>query len=330
MFRNVRLYRLNGDWPDSESALSEALARAAFKPCGAYTEHSAGWESPTGDPAGPLCRRVAGADLLRLRSQSRVLPAAAVEEALEERVDDYRRRMAQEPSRRERRRLKEQTRDELLPKALLKSDRTSGFCLVAEGVIGVDTASESRAERFLDHLRSALGALDIAPLSFRRPVSRLLNEIFLGKAPRPFALGHECRMQDAADVRATLRCSAMDLTDPTVRKHVADGMTLTHLGIEVGHALSCVLDQNAVIGKLKLAGEEETADEAGAEDPLALLDARFVLLTGTLRQLIDALERRLGAPDGDGAAPAAPAAPIDRKEVEAAAAETAAEAAGGL
>jgi recombination associated protein RdgC len=299
MFRNLRLYRFAGPWPESESELSDALRTAAFRPCGAYAERSAGWESPTGDPDGALCRRVAGADLLRLRSQSRLLPASAVTEALEQRLEEYRQRTGQEPTRRERRRLKEQTRDELLPKALLKSDRLRGFCLVHERLIGIDTLSETRAELFLDHLRSALGGLDVAPLSFARPVSRLLNEIFLGRAPRPFTLGRECRMQDPADVKATVRCVDLDLTDPTVRNHVKEGMIVTQLAVEIGQAFRCVLDDKGVIAKLGFPGADETEEEAQDEDPLARLDAELVLLTGTVRELVETLERLLGRDEAE-------------------------------
>src|SRR5690606_5837256 len=115
MFRSVRFYSITSPWPDSEQALAEKLAAAAFKPCGPYSERSAGWEPPAGD-GGLLARRVAGADLLRLRSQTRVLPAAAVNEALELRIEEYRAKMREEPGRRAKRKLKEQTRDELLPK----------------------------------------------------------------------------------------------------------------------------------------------------------------------------------------------------------------------
>lgn len=293
MFRSVRFYRLNSPWPESEQQLSEQLSTAAFRPCGSYSERSSGWEPPTGDQDGMLSRRVDGADLMRLRSQTRLLPAAAIDEALEERLDEYRERMQQEPGRREKRRLKEQTRDELLPKALLKSERTSGFVIGSDQIVAINTLSESRAERFLDHLRAPLGSLEVAPLSFKRSVGDLLTQIFLGEAPRGFVLGHECRMQDPSDTKATVRCVDMDLADASVRKHVKDGMRLTHLGVEFGNMLSCVIDQNGGISKLKFAGmdaKEEMADE----DPLARLDAEFVLLTGTMRQLLAALTQALG------------------------------------
>jgi hypothetical protein len=43
MFRNVRFYNLNDDWPESEELLSQTLESAAFSPCGPLTERSNGW-----------------------------------------------------------------------------------------------------------------------------------------------------------------------------------------------------------------------------------------------------------------------------------------------
>ena len=63
-----------------------------------------------------LARRLNGADLIRLRSQSRVLPPSVINEELEARIEDYRKRMKEDPSPREKRRLKAERRDELLPK----------------------------------------------------------------------------------------------------------------------------------------------------------------------------------------------------------------------
>lgn len=302
MFRNVRFFRLGSPWPESGEALSGKLSTATFQPCGAYAEHSSGWESPTGDSEAGLSRRVEGADLLRLRMQTRLLPAAAVEDALEARLEEYRRRMQEEPSRRERRKLKEQTRDALLPKALVKSQRTSGFVIASERIVALDTLSDARAEQFLERLRTPLGRLDVTPLAFRHPVGNLLMRIFMGDAPHGFALGSECRMCDPADAKATIRCADVDLTGASVRRHVTEGMQLTHLGIEFNNVMRCTLDHTGAISKLKLIGMD-VEDDAGSEDPLARLDAGFALLTGTMRQLLRALEKALGGYDDETAAP---------------------------
>jgi recombination associated protein RdgC len=292
MLRSVRFYSVSTPWPDSEQALSERLAAAAFKPCGAYTERSSGFEPPWGSDDAPLARRVGGADLLRLRIHVRILPAAAVSEALEVRLAEYRERTQEEPGRRTKRKLKEQTRDELLPKALLKSARTTGLFLLGENVLAIGTASEARAEHFIETLRAALGKLDVKPLAFARPIDQVLTRVFGGDPPAQFALGRECRMRDRSDLKSQVRWSEIDLTHANVRRCVKDGMELTHLGVEFGGAMSGVLDTTGTIGKLKLLGLDESADDA-AEDPLARFDAELTLLGGTLRQLVTTLRRAL-------------------------------------
>lgn len=293
MFRNARFFNLSGGWPDSEAKLDEALATVSFTPCGPLTEKSYGWEAPVETPDGRLCRSVGGADIVQLRTQSRLLPTAAINEAVEQRVEEFRERMGEPPGPRERRRLKLETRDNLMPKALLRSERTRGFLLRSESVLVIDAASPTKTERFVEFLRASLGKLDVSTLEYRRPVGDLINRIFLGDALPGIALGRECRMQDPAEAKATVRFADMDLTDANVRKHVRDGMRLTHLGIEFNNIMSCVIDENGGLGKIRLVGVDasEASDE---EDPLTRFDAQLVLLSGTLRELLATLGKALG------------------------------------
>ena len=119
MFRNLRFYRVTSPWPESEEKLSEMLSTNAFTPCGSFTERSAGWEAFGDNEDEPLCHRLNGADLFQLRTQSRVLPVAAINEALEDRLAEFRSRMELEPTRSEVRRLKEETRDKLRPTSIV-------------------------------------------------------------------------------------------------------------------------------------------------------------------------------------------------------------------
>ena len=292
MFRNVRFFRLENEWPENEEALSQALEKSAFTPCGPLTERSSGWVPVYPDAGDLLARRLNGADLIKLRSQSRVLPPSVINEELEERIEAFRDRMQEAPSPREKRRMKAEARDELLPKAMLKSDRIWGFVDLKEKIIGIDAAQSSVAERFLRRLRAAFGDLNIRPLQFRQPVNELLTGIFLGGAPEQFSVGRECRMQDAGDASSIVRWTDFDLSDKTIRNHVADGMRLTHLAIEYDNVLSCVIDENGVISKLRFLGMDDDTDDS--HDPLARLYAEFVLITGTLRLLVADLKKLLG------------------------------------
>lgn len=293
MFRNLRFYRITSPWPETEQELSDLLSARVFSPCGAFSERSAGWEAPGSGGETSLCRRLNGADLLQLRTQSRVLPAAAIKEALEERVAEYRARMEQEPPRGELRRLKEQTRDELLPKALVKSERSRACFIHAESLLAIDVATMTKAEWFLDHLRSCFARFHCMPLSFNSPAGDLLRRIFLGESPLGFSLGHECRMQALLDSKSIVTWRDIELTDPPIRQLLTEGMKLTHLGLGFDEVLNCVVSEDVTISKLRFI-EGEAVDTFDGEDPQARLDADFVLLTGTVRRLIEELKKLLG------------------------------------
>jgi recombination associated protein RdgC len=298
MFRNLRLYRVSGDWPKSEEELSNQLENVPFKPCGSFSERSAGWEAPVAELPESLARRVAGADLIRLRSQTRLLPAAAVNEALEERLAEFGERVQRPPSRKEKRDLKDEVYAELLPKALLKSDRIWGLFLNSEQVLAVDTASETQAERFLDTLRSAFGSLPLTPVGFGEPVSKLLTAVFLGGGPTGFEAGRECRMLDPSAGSASVSWQDIDLSDPSVQKHVRDGLKLDRLALEFEDIASLVLDQECVIRKLKLIGMDRVEDgDPLDEDPIGRQDAELVLVAGVVTRLLGALKRQLGGYD---------------------------------
>lgn len=292
MFRNLRLYRLDTDWPDSERAISEKLEEAAFEPCGPLTDKSSGFVPVAPEGEELLARRVNGADLVRLRTQSRIMPMSAVNEELEARIDEFTKRTGEAPSAREKRRLKAETKDELLPKAMLRSDRTWGFIDPKHKIVGIDSAQAAAAERFLRRLRAPFGSLNSRPLGFARPASEVLTKIFLGEQIGNFSLGRECRMRDPSSSKSSVRWTDFDLTESSIRHHVADGMQLTHLGVVYDNVMSCVIDEDGVMTKIRFLGmDDEAADD---DNPLTRLDAEFVMLTGTLRHMLADLTKALG------------------------------------
>ena len=292
MFRNLRFYRVTSPWPDSEERLSEILSDNTFSPCGSFAERSAGWEAPGGNESDPLCRRLNGADLLQLRTQSRVLPVAAINEALEERVTEFRARMELEPTRAEVRKLKEETRDKLLPTALVKSERNRACFIHSESLLVIDVGTLAKAEWVIDQLRACFDEFYCTPLTFNNAPADLLTGIFMGDSPLGFSLGRECRMQDVKDLKSIVTWRDFELSDHSIRQHVVEGMRVTHLGVGFDNVMTCVIDQEAVISKVKFI-EGETVDQWG-EDPQAKMDSDFVLLTGAIRRLVEDLKKLLG------------------------------------
>jgi recombination associated protein RdgC len=292
MFRNLRFYRVTSPWPDSEEKLSDILSTNAFTPCGSFAERSAGWEAFGNNEDSPLCRRLNGADLFQLRTQSRVLPVAAINEALEDRLTEFRSRMELEPTRSEVRRLKEETRDKLLPTALVKSERNRACFIQSESLLVIDVGTVTKAEWVIDQLRACFDEFYCTPLTFNNSPADLLTGIFMGDSPLGFSLGRECRMQDVKDMKSVVTWRDFELSDNSIRQHVVEGMRLTHLGVGFDEVMTCVIDQEAVISKVKFF-EGEVVDQWG-EDPQAKMDADFVLLTGAVRRLVEDLKKLLG------------------------------------
>jgi recombination associated protein RdgC len=70
-------------------------------------------------------------------------------------------------------------------------------------------------------------------------------------------------------------------------------MRLTHLGVAFDEVMNCVISDEGDVSKVKFI-EGEAVDNWGQEDPLAKLDADFVLLTAAVRRLIEDLKKLLG------------------------------------
>ncbi len=130
------------------------------------------------------------------------------------------------------------------------------------------------------------------PLTFNNSPADLLTGIFMGDSPLGFSLGRECRMQDVMDSKSIVTWRDFELSDHSIRQHVVEGMRLTHLGVGFDEVMTCVIDQDAVISKVKFI--EGEAVEQWGEDPKAKLDADFVLLTGAVRRLVEDLKKLLG------------------------------------
>ena len=257
MFRNLRLYRLDTDWPESERTVSDRLGVA-------------------------MCERVAAVQGYSGPDQMSV----------EARLEEFTERTGESPGAREKRRLKAEVKDELLPKAMLRSDRTWGYVDPKQGIIAIDSAQPAMAERFLRRLTVPFGSLKSRPLGFARSANEVLTKIFLGERVGSFSLGRECRMRDPASARSSVRWTDFDLTDPSIRHHVADGMQLTHLGVVYDEAMSCVIDEDGVVSKIRFLGMDDEPSED--DSALAKIDAEFVLLTGTIRHLLTDLQKALG------------------------------------
>lgn len=288
-----------------------ALAECALKPVGPLELSSQGFVSPLGaDHADTLTHRhkfpTAGAHTwLTVGSESKILPAAAVNAELAKRIADLERNEGRKPGGRARKRLKEDLLREMLPKAFVRPGRTDAWLDHARGLVVVDTATHKRAEAVVSEIRHALGSFPALPLHSDSSVRATLTGWLAGGARRPelpdgFALGDSAVLQDPSD-RARVRLTDQELLGPEVVAHLEAGKQCTRLALVYGDLVAFTIDEALTFcGVRFLDGAVDALDSQEAEDLQAELDARFALMTGTLGQLFDALFPALNVSKGEG------------------------------
>ena len=145
-FRNLIVYRLPTDWKPSVQALDAQLGQLAFSPASSLEESSIGWAAPRDeDPS--LVYEVGGQLLISLRHEKKLLPAKVIGSFVRQRVEQIEAQEGFKPGRKRLRELKEQVRDELLPRAFSLSSDTRAWIDPTHGWLAIDAASQRSEER---------------------------------------------------------------------------------------------------------------------------------------------------------------------------------------
>lgn len=288
MFKNAKVYRLSAPFEWEALALEGRLAEWRFRPCGPQEVATMGFASPLGPNATVLAHPVAGAILIAVRRQERLLPGSVITEALAERVAEIEQTEVREVNRRERSQLREELLATMLPQAFTRSRLVRAYIDPAAGWVVVDSSSDKVAEEVLSLVRKAIESLPVKPLKPGIPVAeRLSGWVASGEAAAGLNIEDQCVLRDPGDSGAVVRCRGMDLSAPEIQNHLQSGKQVVALGLTWNEHLSLLLDEDLGLKRLKFADEvrDETSKDAG-DDEYAALDAEFALLTLELRGLL--------------------------------------------
>jgi len=295
MFKNARLYRLDAAFSLDPLELETQLGERRFRPCGPLETMTLGWAPPLGEDASALVHGVGDCLLLCARKQERLLPSAAVAEALDERVAEIESNESRDVGRAERRRLREQITQEMLPRAFTRSRRTQLYLDTRAGWAVVDAASEKQADEVLSLLRETLGSLPAYPPAPATTPASLMSQWLLdGPVPGDIILGDACELRDAEDSAGVVRVSGQDLTSEEILNHLRAGKRVVKLALGWDERFSFVLAEDLSLKRLRM-GEaliEEMDDDN--DDARARFDAEFALLSLQLRELIARLDALFG------------------------------------
>lgn len=312
MFKNLIVYRLVPEWEPDVAAAEAALDAARFSPCGATQPVSAGWVEPRGVAHGPLIELIGGQWLLKLQTESRMLPGSVVKRRIDEIAAQIEQQTGRQPGKREKRELKEQATQELLPQAFTRQGATRVWIDPEARALLVDAGSVKRAEDVVTLLVQALPGFGVRPLQTNlAPATAMAAWLTEGEAPLPFILERECELKSVDEMRSVVRYARHNLDIDEVREHIQAGKLPTRLALGWQGRVSFVLTDTLQLKRIAFDDVVFESTKGSQTAPEESFDADAAIATGELAPLIGELIEALdGEADPSQPAPL-PAAPAD-------------------
>ncbi len=292
-FKNLLVYRFTAEFTVSDDDLEQALNNTPFVPCGSQDIARVGWISAM--PNSELLSHSAnGCTLLCLRKQQKILPGAAVAEALEEKIAELEKEQARKIYRKERKQLKEEITLTLLPRALTRSSRCYAYIDRRNGWLLVDSSSHNRAEELLTQLRNDLGSLPVQPVQCQSDVVLIMtNWLQSGQLPANFVLGQQCELRDSQESSNVVRVRGQELNSDEVLQHLTVGKQVAKVELFWNEAIECILGDDLIIRRLRFtdALREQLGNQ---DDERAAFDQEFAVMALELSKFLDGLFAGLG------------------------------------
>lgn len=268
-FKNLSIFRLTEEFALTPVELEEKLGQIAFRPCGQHEEATFGWTAPLGKTSQQLVHAANGFMMICVKKEEKVLPAAVVNEMLQEKILEAEDQQGRKLAKKERAAIKDELIFELLPRAFTFSNKTYAYIDPKGGWIVVDAASTKKAEDLLSLLRKCLGSLPAVPLNtVDKPVAIMTDWLINNQPPADITIEDECELRSPEEEGGIIRCKRHDLSLPEIKNHLDTGKEVIKLAVSWADRLAFIIDENLAVKRLKfldLIQEQVTDTETSSE-----------------------------------------------------------------
>ncbi len=299
-FKNLRFYRLPEGFTLDQQTLNTQLSEHRFRHCGSQENTTYGWIEPLASDADNLVFSHERCLYVTARRETKILPAAVINQHLNEKVAEIEAAEDRKVRRKEKLALKDDITFDLLPRAFSRYQNTSAYFDLANQLLIVDSSSAANAEDLCSLLRECLGTLPIRLAITQTAPSAVMTEWLKTKAlPAGLILGNDAELQEPKPEGAIIRCKQQDLDSDEITKHLDAGKQALKLAINYNHRLTCVINDDLSIKRLKftdivLDDARNMADESGNEAEEAQFAADFTLMCAEFSDFIPMLLDAMG------------------------------------
>ena len=279
-FKNLRVYTFAKPLAQTFEEIETALADKLFEPCGSMEKARLGWVSPLGREGEMLSHVQGNYLMLCCQKQERLLPAAVINEATDEKVAELEERQGRKIYRKEKRQIRDDVFVTLLPRAFTRNQQTFAYLSLADNLLVVNSGSAPKAEELLTLLRDTLGSLPVEiPTTSRAPADVMTRWLREQHGSDNFVIDEECELFNPIDGSNVVRCKGQDLFSEEIKTHLGAGKQVKSLGVTWNSAVSCVISEDLAVKRVKFVGMNEEREQGEAESEVEKFDQEFAVMT---------------------------------------------------
>ncbi|WP_347990279.1 recombination-associated protein RdgC [Methylomonas sp. AM2-LC] len=286
MFKNATVYTLEKTLDLLENP--DTLVSKVFVPCPDQAAYSAGWVKPTDFlPDSQLVHRIGRYDVIGYKIESKILPSAAINKVLNQRISEIEERESRRVRAKERASIKDEVIFELIPRALSRESTVLAYIDRISNLIVVNTASASVAENVLSLLRKTLGSLWATPIKTNLETTNQLTQWLINQVPKRLELGRSALIHKEDE--GVVRIKNIELLSSEVRGHLDQGGLINQLSLTWDSKISFDIDKNFALKKIRLLDLLMTSNNIDNDSPSALFEADILLFADSFSELFDYL-----------------------------------------
>lgn len=274
MFKNLHPFRINASTL-SAASLEQALQARRFAGIGSQDMIAAGWVPPR--EHGPLVEALHGHYLMAFAVEKKLIPGAVVKRKLEEAMQAFQKRAGYRPGAKQKKALKDEILQALLPKAFTKIDTYRLWIDPKGGWFVVDGKPDVVTEAFIQ----AVDGVCPERIETERSPSMAMYEWLSGDAPASFSVDDECELKSSEG--ATVRYARLSLDRDDVREHLNEGKHPVKLAMTHDDKTSFVFTDKFEFKRLAWLDLDDRAANDSEDDAF---ESDFVLMAESVPPLI--------------------------------------------
>ncbi|EGY2190188.1 recombination-associated protein RdgC [Escherichia coli] len=291
-FKNIFIYRLSREVSWDTAEVNAALSKFVFTPCGSQDMAKAGWTPVLGDN---LTHEYQGFLLMQHKREEKILPSQVLKEELQKKILKLEEEQDRKLKKTEKDSLKDEVLHSLLPRAFTRKSLAKILIDRSNHLVFVEASSAKKAEDQLALLRKSLGSLPVIPFTPREPLEITMTEWFKNGFPAGFTAGEDATLKGLLDNGGAVRCNKVDLQSDEIMSHIEAGKVATTVAINWMDRASFRVNDDMSIKALTFCDDlYDQNDDIDREDVAQRFDADFVLFTGELSALFNALVEAIG------------------------------------